>query len=140
MTAKDCKIFGRKYPLKDMFKSATRLRSLELIHFNRRDITPGAWSPWFHPALFEELCNKSDTLKELAKNAETLDEQALNALAAEVYRVFTKEYLKTIILKFNQLVPQLAEYFKAKADLKPDLFEQDNKIYLEKGNYGKKSN
>lgn len=66
---------------------------------------------WMNPHLFEQLC-KDLTVTAKAKK---LEPGALEGLQEDIKDVFVKEYLRTIVNKFKNALPDLANYYIAKA-------------------------
>lgn len=96
----------------------------------RRQWYIGPEPNWFNPEMLEELCTLDDELCKLAEEAKNLDPVKLNLLKIKIFRVFTQQYIPIIISKFKKILPDLANYFLAKADY-GGLFEADRKDFNE---------
>lgn len=78
---------------------------------------------WINPNMLEQLCKD---LK-ISEDAKKLKPRALKELEADIKDVFVKEYLRTVINKFKNALPDLADYFIAKAC--SDVFDKDEQIH-----------
>lgn len=93
------------------FKQGFRLkhhRAMWSMGNNRRRVSD---YDWMNPNLFEQLCKDLN----VTTDAKKLEPKALQALENNIKDVFVKDYLRTVVNKFKKVLPELANYYIAKA-------------------------
>lgn len=85
---------------------------------------------WFSPRLFEQMCDETAALqRELAAVEKAgYSEAAMKKLDQRISSIFETQYLTKLVTLFDQIRPQLAQYFAAKHAWKqehPEDFQDD---------------
>lgn len=81
---------------------------------------------WMNATMFEEFCNADPELENLARSGD------LEKIQERVEYIFINSYLHVLIEKFKHILPDLTNYFAAKAAY-GGLFEKDRKKITAEG-------
>lgn len=92
------------------FKQGFRLKDHKAMWSMGNNHRRSSAYDWLNPNMFEQFCKDL----EVSDEAKNLNPKALKALEEDIKQVFVKEYLRTVVNKFKNTLPDLANYFIAK--------------------------
>ena len=81
---------------------------------------------WMNATLFEDLCNFDPELEKIAKSGDKEKTQQ------RIEKIFVEQYIGLLVAKFKKILPDLTNYFAAKAAY-GGLFEKDRKKITSEG-------
>lgn len=121
------------WTIEEFLETGRRLKNISTGVWNCDASPLGTDDTWFCPAMFEQLCIMDEELERMFKNYKGTEKQKA-AILKHIKDVSLRHYLQLIVQKFNQLAPQMVDYFDTLYKTKN--WEQDKKEFVQCPNNG----